>query len=321
MTKQLNNQPTKQLNNQPKIKDGFRGERSLIMPDAVRQQAMDDPMLSTLYITDIGFYPHAVHHYRQRTEPIEQWVLIYCTNGSGRYMTGDRHYEVHANQYFILPAGVPHAYASNNDDPWSIYWIHFGGTRARYYAGDTGEPVNVSPNINSRIADRNNIFEDIFATLSNGYTTENLRYTTSLLHFYLGSLRYLPIYRQCHKRTTNEEGKDENIITNATLQYMEENLDKPITLQELANYTGYSISHLTMVFKSNTGHSPLNYFNMLKIKKACELLETTSMKVNQISCMVGIYDSYYFSRLFTKVVGISPRKFRERGGDKGQKHE
>ena len=297
-----------------KLKDGFRGERSLIMPDAVRRQAAADAVSGSLYITDIGYYPHATHHYRQRTEPIEQYVLIYCINGSGSYRIADKHYEVHANQYFILPAKVPHAYCSNNDDPWSIYWIHFSGSMARYYAENTGGPVDVSPNVNSRIADRNNIFEDIFATLSNGYTTENLRYTSSLLHFYLGSLRYLPIYRKCHKRDDTGQNSDAELITNAVLRYMEENLEKPITLHDLAHYTGYSISHLTMVFKSNTGHSPLNYFNMLKIKKACELLETTSMRVNQIAGMVGIYDSYYFSRLFTKVVGVSPKKFRESKG-------
>lgn len=301
-----------------KLKDGFRGERSLVMPDMIRREAMADPVLSTLHITDIGFYPHAIHHYRQRTEPIEQYVLIYCIQGSGRYTIADKHYEVKENQYFILPANVPHAYCSNNNDPWSIYWVHFSGTLAPFYAENAGAPVSVSPNLNSRIADRNNIFEDIFATLSDGYTIENLRYTSSLLHFYLGSLRYLPIYRKCHKRTRGENGKDENVITNAVLQYMEENMEKPITLQDLARYTGYSISHLTMVFKSNTGHSPLNYFNLLKIKKACELLETTSMRVNQIAGMVGIYDSYYFSRLFTKIVGVSPKKYRERGGEEGE---
>lgn len=40
-------------------------------------------------------------------------------------------------------------------------------------------------------------------------------------------------------------------------------------------------------------------------------METTDLKVNQICTMVGIDDSYYFSRLFTKIVGVSPKKYRQ----------
>ncbi|MDY4890912.1 MAG: AraC family transcriptional regulator, partial [Prevotella sp.] len=51
-------------------------------------------------------------------------------------------------------------------------------------------------------------------------------------------------------------------------------------------------------------------FNILKIQLACKLLETTDLKINQICAKVGIDDSYYFSRLFTKTIGISPKKYR-----------
>lgn len=295
-----------------KIKDGFRGERSLVMPEMVCKLAEKDPVLSTLHITDMGFYPHATHHYRQRTTPIDQYVLIYCISGSGKYKIEDRQYEVNANQYFILPANTSHAYASNNEDPWTIYWIHFKGTLATYYAQAGESPITISSNLNSRIADRNAIFEDIFMTLSDGYTIENLRYTTSLLHFYLGSLQYLPIYRKYHKKAESGNHSEENVVINAALKYMEENLEKSVTLHDIAKYTGYSVSHFSMLFKCNMGHSPLSYFNELKIKKACELLDTTELKINQISCMVGFNDSFYFSRLFAKIVGVSPKKYRER---------
>ncbi len=172
-----------------KIKNGFQGERSLVMPEMILNLAESDPVLRTLHITDIGYYPHATYHYRERAESIDQCVLIYCVKGSGHYSIESKQYEVKANQYFIVPANTPHAYASNNDDPWTIYWIHFSGSLAHIYAEDAEKPTTISANLNSRIADRNNIFEDMFLTLSDGYTLENLRYTSSLLHFYLGSLR------------------------------------------------------------------------------------------------------------------------------------
>lgn len=51
---------------------------------------------------------------------------------------------------------------------------------------------------------------------------------------------------------------------------------------------------------------------LLKIKKACDLLDTTDMKVNQISLYLGFDDQYYFSRLFTKIMGTSPKHYRSR---------
>lgn len=294
-----------------KIKEGFKGERSLAMPEMVLKMAQEDPVLQTLHVTDIGYYPHATYHYRNRQTPIDQYVLIYCVKGSGKYQVEGKQYQVKANQYFILPANKAHAYASNKEDPWTIYWIHFRGTLASYYGEDALEPTTVSASLNSRIADRNNIFEDIFLTLLDGYTIENLRYTASLLHFYLGSLRYLPIYRRCHK--SEEKNTDENCtLVNAILKFMEENIERQLTLKDIANYTGYSASHLSSLFSNSTGHSLMNYFNMLKVKKACELLDTTNLKITQVSCMVGIEDSLYFSRLFRKIIGISPKQYREK---------
>lgn len=64
------------------------------------------------------------------------------------------------------------------------------------------------------------------------------------------------------------------------------------------------------MFKKRTGYSPLTYFNLMKIRKACELLDTTSMKLNQISFKIGFDDQFYFSRLFTKIMGMSPKAYR-----------
>ncbi len=294
-----------------KIKDGFKGERSLVLPEMALRISAADPMLKNLYITDIGYYPHATHHYRERVQPIGQWVLIYCVKGSGKYKLDGREFEVRANQYFILPARKPHAYASSDDDPWTIYWIHFSGLLAPCYTEGSPEPRDVTAGISSRIADRNDIFEDIFAVLSEGSALDNLRYASSLLHFYLASFRYLPLYRRCHAQSGRETDTESDLLVNAALKYMEENVETQITLQQISDYAGYSPSHFSAIFRSATGHSPLSYFNLIKIRHACELLDTTEMKINQICCKVGIDDSYYFSRLFKKTVGISPSQYRE----------
>ena len=110
-----------------RLKDGFSGERALVLPLIVVEMMEQDPLCSMLHITDIGYYPKAKHHFRERKEPINQYVFIYCVDGAGWYQLGKQRYNVSANQYFILPAGIPHAYGADADHPWTIYWIHFKG--------------------------------------------------------------------------------------------------------------------------------------------------------------------------------------------------
>lgn len=289
-----------------KLKDGFSGERALVLPQSVVQEMEKDALSSILHITDIGYYPKALHHFRERTEPIGQFVFIYCIEGAGWFRCGEQEYKVSANQYFILPAGQPHAYGSDDSNPWTIYWIHFKGKLASYFAGQAFRPIDIKPSVQSRISNRNELFEEIFRTLEMGYSHENLLYASSAFHYYLGSLRYLQQYREAVR---NES--DKNDIVTAAIHFMKENLEKKLTLADLAAHIGYSPSHFSVLFSKRTGYAPLTYFNQLKIQQACQLLDFTDMKVNQICFKIGIEDTYYFSRLFSKVMGMSPREYKK----------
>lgn len=109
-----------------KQKDGFLGEQALVLPPAIVQRMKTEPATSVLYITDIGYYPKAYNHFRERDVPIDQYVFIYCTEGRGWFSLDGQKHPVAPNQYFILPAGLPHAYGADEKEPWTIYWIHFG---------------------------------------------------------------------------------------------------------------------------------------------------------------------------------------------------
>ena len=289
-----------------KLKDGFIGERALVVPRLIVKMMEEDPLVSMLHITDIGYYPKALHHFRERTTPINQYVFIYCIDGAGSYRIDNHEFRITANQYFILPAGIPHAYAADDDTPWTIYWIHFKGILAPYYAKGASHPIDIRPEKDSRISNRINIFEEIFNTLKSGYSNENLRYVSSLFHYYLGSLRYIQQYRNAGMDKT-----EDNDVIHATIHLMKENIEKHITLQDMAAQAGYSPSYFSTLFKKQTGHAPLAYFNLLKIQQACSMIDTTDMKLNQICYKVGIEDPYYFSRLFSKIMGMSPEKYRK----------
>jgi len=287
-------------------KEGFHGERVVVVPPYVRERLENDTFLSTLYITDIGYYPCAEHHYVSRAEPIKQHVLLYCINGKGTFSIGEhgKTVEICTDQYVILPAGVTHEYCSCEDTPWTIYWIHFAGTLASYYAMNAGVPQNVRPNIESRISNRINLFEEILAVMQSGVEDDNLHYASSLLHHFLASLRYLHTYRSMGKCA------DTSDMVDAARHYVDENIERHLTLKQIADYVGLSVSNFSMKFRQEVGCSPIAYMNRMKIERACELLENTDMQINQISYKVGINDALYFSRIFSKLKGASPSEYR-----------
>ena len=286
------------------MKDGFTGERSIVLPPMTLEAEREDPLVSSLYITDIGYYPHADGHYRQRPEGCKEYVLIYCMGGKGWYETGGCRYEVGGGQYFILPPRVPHAYGADRECPWTIYWLHFTGQHADIYSEGQHLPQDIRPTTNSRISERQHVFEEIFATLERSTDRESLRYASSLLHYYLASMRYLHHYRQ--------ETPDHTNVIAAAQRYIQENLERRLTLNDLARYTGYSASRFSQLFRQQTGESPINYFNRKKMEHAAHLLLTTDMRINQICPKVGFEDSCYFSRLFTQLMGCSPKQYRSR---------
>lgn len=295
------------------------GERSVVLPTSIVEMEENDPLVSSLFITDIGYYPMAEHHHRIRTEGINQYVLIYCRDGNGWYSLRGKTYQVASNQYFILPAGIPHEYGATEGERWTIYWVHFRGEHADIYAEGADKPQDVRVALNSNINNRNNIFEEILSTLHDGEGIEDLRYASSLLHYYLASLRYLRQYRNTARYNTNNSNlsfsnnKNKEVV-DAAIHFMKENIERRITLQDILDYVGYSSTHFSTLFKRQVGDSPLAYFNRLKIEQACHMLQTTNLHINQICYKVGIEDSLYFSRLFSKMMGMSPSDYRERSG-------
>ena len=307
-------------------KDGFQGERTVILPPVIVEMEEQDLICKGLFITDIGYYPKAQHHRRVREKGVNQYVLIYCVDGSGFYVVDGKRYEVKKNQYFILPAFKPHEYGADEGKGWTIYWVHFSGIAASAYAEGAATPQSINVTMYSRIGDRINIFEEILTTLHFGEGIEDLRYATSLLCHFLASMRYLGQFRRAKAGATmaKTDGKQNaahssspfayegNLdIVEQAIHYMRENVENRITMEEVLRYVGYSQSHFSTVFKNKTGMSPLSYFNRLKVEHACKLLKTTDLKVNQICFKVGIEDSLYFSRLFSKVMGMSPTKYKE----------
>jgi len=279
-------------------------KRSISIPEQEIQKIIPQGINTMLYITNIGYYSKVKSHYRKRKEGALQHILIYCTEGSGWISVNGKKFSVTKNQYFIIPKEVPHSYGSNKKEPWSIYWIHFLGTLSKDYAFLTQNPQSIFPSFIDRIDNRIELFEEMFQNLEMGFSRENIQYANICLMHFLASFKFLDQYRQIRKQ-------NESDIILQSIRYMKSNIAQSITLQQLAKGVNLSTSQFSLLFKRKTGKSPLDYVIQLKLQKACELLDNTNLKIKAIAQTIGYNDPYYFSRIFNKVIGSSPRDYRK----------
>ncbi|MEK5398041.1 response regulator transcription factor [Paenibacillus sp. FSL K6-2859] len=95
-------------------------------------------------------------------------------------------------------------------------------------------------------------------------------------------------------------------------EILQENVEKKITLDRLAQEVNMNVNYLCRVFKQDTGRSIVQYMNELKINKAIELLKLPDTRIKEVASQVGIDDPFYFNRVFKKIVGLSPSDFRKK---------
>lgn len=96
------------------------------------------------------------------------------------------------------------------------------------------------------------------------------------------------------------------------VSYVRENPEKKISAADLARIIPCSPATLTRHFQRHFKMPPTQWIIQYKIRQAATLLTTTSLRVGEIAAKVGIEDPYYFSKLFTKITGLSPLQYRRK---------
>jgi len=97
-------------------------------------------------------------------------------------------------------------------------------------------------------------------------------------------------------------------------RYIQENFSRKLSLEEIAGISGFSAPYFSTIFKKETGENLSTYLSRLRVEKAAAMLLGTNLPLNTIANTCGFEDQSWFSKIFKAHTGMSPRRYRKRGG-------
>jgi AraC-like DNA-binding protein len=250
----------------------------------------------------MGFYPSADRHRMERLRHDDN-LLIYCVEGRGRAAAGDWRGPIGPGEVLLLPQGVAHQYEADVDEPWTIYWVHYQGTSTAVFNQYLGVREDVPPVTAAGISPQLVAhFRGLMAVHRTGYNTRAFINAAN-------QLRHLLTHIALEIRQTRASNQH-NFNLEAVQNLMLEHIGQPLDLATLAAAANLSKYHFSSRYKALTGYSPIKHFLNMKMEHACHLLDSSQLSVQGVATALGYDDPLYFSRQFSKTVGLSPRAYR-----------
>ncbi|MEZ0448862.1 AraC family transcriptional regulator [Cellulomonas sp. ICMP 17802] len=286
-------------------REGFPGQRMRVLPRPLVAEARRTRPLSPLLVTDVGYFPRASTHGRSRAHGAPEHIVIVCAAGRGTCTLPSGVHPVHAGQALVIPAGLPHRYEADADEPWTIWWMHLVGQQVPDLLAATGatpdQPV-VGLGDPARVI---SLVDTILRRMERDETTASLLASA-------GAAWHAMALLAADRPTI---GRQQSDPIAATIEHLRANVATRISLADLAGMAGLSVSHYAALFRRATGYGALEFQTRLRMGTARELLDTTDRPIASVAAEVGFSDPLYFSRQFHRIHGMSPTEYRSH--DKG----
>lgn len=283
--------------------EGFPGQRIVVLPRSVILNAQKQALTSGLMPTDAGVFPRAAGHLRERSEGVEQAIFIYCVKGAGWCELAGQRHAIRAGEVLVIPPKTRHAYGADEKNPWTIHWFHVQGKSLAGFLDELKvsaiKPVVFLGDDAQVLA----LFEEVLDVLEHGYTPQQMLHASQ-------ALAHLLAVMVRHRHENWREEPDARQKINRTMDYMKAHLDQALLLDKLAALANLSRSRYAALFKEQTGFAPIDYFNRLRMHRACQLLDNSDWSVKTIANQLGYEDPLYFSRVFRSVTEKSPMEYR-----------
>lgn len=228
---------------------------------------------------------------------VDHFVFAYIVGGEGRFASASVRTSVGKGCLIVCTPKVWHQYGPEKGGHWAEYWLAVDGfITEQYRIGifDTARPV-IHVGVQSALVDD---WERCLAAEKKNADIAARAASAGALLLRIAALA-----------SRAEIGDSKRALIDSIVRSMRRQIrEREFDIRSAAGTFGYS--YLRRLFKRYTGYAPDDYFRRMKIAAACERLVNTDEKIHAVAERFGFRDQYYFTRVFSKMEGVSPRVYR-----------
>lgn len=270
-------------------------------------------------VSDMSFHIHKIDTH---TKPHRHsnFQIIYYTKGNGTQHIGKSRYKVSPASVFFVPPGKNHKFIPQQKAIAQAFTLIFSidyhehDRKNDYISGDVSkllrllyqnklESFKLNPGEMKLTQNYINKVQKELTAKTFGYLIAVKGYLLLLLRDFLQA----GIREECDNSTLSRK----QLIFLRSSDYIRKNSNGTISLRTIAKINHVSESYIQKIYKEYAGRSITQFIHESKIENAMHLLSTTDLPIKQIATECGISDRNYFTRTFRKVVGVTPRQYRE----------
>lgn len=243
---------------------------------------------------------------RRVTRTLQHHELLLISKGRGNAIVENKRLQFKEGMICYISPNVQHTIEVDNEEQISFLSVHFSYADVDFSNNKwnirDGQQI-LAPYFVRELRDYYHI-NDTFKKLVESWNLKLPGYD-----FIAKALLQQLIYEIYQNLRRENKNYSVSLKIEKIIEYMRQNIDKKVTLNELSDMTQLSYTYLSRVFKETTGYSLIGFFNKMKVDKAKEYIIDGDKKVKEIARMLGFTDEFYFSRIFKKIEGVSPLEF------------
>ena len=295
-----------------------------------RSMYLDKSLKTTLRVKDIlNFMTINIDpEYVDVVELHDFWEIVYIESGEAIAMADDREVPLLPGDVIFHKPGEVHSIKSANGTTAKAFFICFHSTNK---AAKIFESLKISLESEQkkmiyRLYDearkiylsRKKYYHSVIFSSSalspNAPTGAQQLFKIHLEEFLISVIQL--VEKRANVITYESKEQLEELIYQKMVEKITESVYSVVSVEEVCSEFNYGKTYLSQLFKRHSGLSIMQYYNELKVKEAKKLIKDGKLTMSKISEQLGFNNQYYFSRVFKKVVGISPSDYKEKVASK-----
>jgi len=242
--------------------------------------------------------------------------LTYILSGKGKYLVDSKVYEVEAGDLIMCNPGVKHQnIIVNLKEPTVEFFAGFTNFHFKNMPPNSIILKDGSYVLHTSTETKLEISKHCYEMIAENESCQVGKYfmlKAHLMQILLLTIRDITEVADTRQKGCNFESYNKSYAVKEIINYLNENYESKISLDQIAHNMYLSPVYISKIFKEETGESPINYLIKIRLEKASDiLLDSDGGSIKSIANSVGYEDVYHFSKLFKKYYGISPLYYKK----------